>query len=135
MANSSDGLFRDYMRERWTASSAPTAGTTCVASVGNSATMHSKARNIVESLIYSARNVTAATVTLTASIRAASIAGTVLASWDILLAANASVQDCFAQLNIPAPRGQDLFAEFGTPATSVTQKVSIAGWTEVSQVD
>jgi hypothetical protein len=63
--------------------------------------MHSKARNIVESLIYSARNVTAATVTLTASIRAASIAGTVLASWDILLAANASVQDCFAQLNYP----------------------------------
>jgi hypothetical protein len=68
--------------------------------------MHSKARNIVESLIYSARNVTAATVTLTASIRAASIAGTVLASWDILLAANASVQDCFAQLNIPPLEGR-----------------------------
>jgi hypothetical protein len=43
MANSSEGLFRDYMRERWTASATPAAGTTCVANVG-AVNMHSKAR-------------------------------------------------------------------------------------------
>lgn len=132
MANKADALFADYLYERWSATNAPNAGTTCVANVGV-AGMPAYNRNIIESLSFSARNVTAASVTLTLSVRAATIAGTTLASWDFILAANASIQDCYAQLNIPAPRGQDLFVEFGTPAASVTQKVSIAGWRETSQ--
>jgi len=143
MANKSEGLFADYMRERWTATNNPAAGTTCVAAASGVAGgtglpanfLGAKERFIIESLIYSARNVTAAAVTLTASVRASSITGTVLASWDVIVGAGASVQDCFAQLNFPAPRGQDLVVEFGTPAASVTQKVAAAGWIERSQVD
>lgn len=141
MANSSDGLFKDYMRERWTTTNSPAAGTTCVAAASGTAggtglptnTIGSQERYIIESLLLSARNVGAAAVTLTANVRASSITGTILAGVDVIVAVNGSYQDCFAQLNFPAPRGQDLVVEFGTPAASVTQRVSAAGWIERSQ--
>lgn len=143
MASSSDGLFKDYMRERWTLTSNPAAGATCVGSASGSGgaglpstnSIATKERYIIESLIASARNATAAAVTLTANIRAASIGGSIIASWDVIVAVGGSYQDCFAQLNYPAPRGQDLVVDFGTPVASVTQKVSAAGWVERSQVD
>lgn len=128
-----DGLLADQMRERFTGTSAPSAGATCAANTGVTLSS-SKARNVLESIIFSARNVSGGVVTLTCSVRAISIAGTAIASWDILVANNTSVQDCY-NIRLPAPRGQDLWVEFGTPVSSVTQKVSIAGYTEVNQVD
>lgn len=131
MSKGVDGLLDDYFRARWTGTSTPAAGTTCVASAAVVA-MSNKSRNIIEMLGFSARNATAAAVTMTLSIRAASIAGSVLASWDFILANGVGIQDCYSQLNVNAPRGQDIVVEFGTPVASVTQKVSISGWTENS---
>jgi hypothetical protein len=129
MSKGVDGLLDDYFRARWSSTNAPAAGTTCVATTGV-VNLSSRSRNIIEMLGFSARNVTAAAVTMTLSVRSASIAGTVLASWDFILAANVGIQDCYSQLNINAPRGQDIVVEFGTPVASVTQKVSVSGWTE-----
>jgi len=132
MSKGVDGLLDDYFRARWNGVSQPAAGTTCVATTGTTATLSNKQRNMLEMLGFSARNATAAAVTMTLNVRAASIAGTVLAAWDFILANGVSIQDCYSQLNINAPRGQDIVVEFGTPVASVTQKVSISGWTENS---
>lgn len=132
MANKADALLTDYLYERWNAVSAPAAGTTCVANVGATG-MPAYNRIMIEMISFSARNVTAAAVTLTLSARAASIAGTSLGSWDFIVGANASIQDCYSQVNIAGIRGQDVFLEFGTPQASVTQKISASGWKEVSQ--
>lgn len=141
MAQKADGLFTDYLRERWTARSAPALGATAVASASGSGgtglvanTIGSKERYVIESMIVSCANNGAAAVTVTAEVRAASIGGAVIANWDVIIAASGSYQDCFAQLNFPAPRGQDLVVDV-TASASVTSKVAAAGWIERSQTD
>lgn len=139
MANKSEGLFTDYLFNRWAVTSAPAAGTTCVASVGKGAGSTNlslgKGRHILEGVIYSLKNLTGASVTAVMEVREASIAGTVLASVDIIVAAGVTVQDCFSQWYIPATRGNDLCVSFNTVQASVAQKLNPFGWTEVSQVD
>ena len=131
MSKGVDGLLDDYFRQRWNGTSAPAAGTTCVASTGV-VNIGARERVLIEMLGFSAMNATAAGVTMTLSVRSASIAGTVLASWNFVLANGVGIQDCYSQLNINAPRGQDLVVEFGAPVASVTQKVNISGWLESS---
>jgi len=142
MANASDGLFKDYLRERFTQTTSAAGVTACASASGVANgngnlpnNMPAKSRAVVESLTFSAANKTAAGVTVTVSVRDASIAGQVLNSWDFLVAAGGVTNDCYAQLNVAALRGHDLVAEMGTPNASLSYRVSIAGWFEVSQVD
>jgi len=131
MSKGVDGLTDDYFRQRWNAVAAPAAGATCAASSGI-ANIGARERILVEMIGFSARNATAAGVTMTLTARAASIAGTALASWDFVLPTAVGIQDCYSQVNIVGARGQDVFIEFGTPVASVTQKVSATGWLESS---
>lgn len=123
MANRSEGLITDSLIHLWNANSAPAAGTTCVA---NSPALDTT-KPILTQLGWSIRNATAAAFTATLSVRDVSIAGTVLATWDIVTATNGGNVDTFA-VNLAGSKGKSIFVEFGTPAASVTQKVSIAGW-------
>jgi hypothetical protein len=123
MANRSEGLITDSLIHLWNATSAPAAGTTCVANSGAVGTT----KPIITHLGWSIRNATAASYTATLSVRDVSAAGTVLASWDVVCAANVGQLDNFG-LNIIGSKSGALFVDFGTPAASVTQKVSIAGW-------
>lgn len=123
MANRSEGLITDSLIHLWNANHAPAAGTTCVANSG----VVDTCKPIITQLGWSIRNATAAAFTATLSVRDVSIAGTVLATWDIVTAVGGGNVDTF-RLNIVGSKGKALFVEFGTPAASVTQKVSIAGW-------
>ena len=123
MAAREAALIIDSLGNNWNANSAPTAGTTCTASVAPAA----KGRVNLSVLGWSVRNATAAGVTVTLSVRDASIAGTVLASWDMLVATASALTDTFYP-QIRGLRGNAISVDFGAPAASVTQKVNIAGW-------
>ena len=123
MANRSEGLITDSLIHLWNATHAPAAGTTCTANSG----AVDKQKNVLTQLGWSIRNASAAAVTATLSVRDASPAGTVLASWDTIVAVGGSQLDTFG-VNLLSSRGVPIYVDFGTPVASVTQKVSIAGW-------
>lgn len=125
MAYRDRALIIDSLGNNWTAANAPAAGATCVASVP----AVKYARNHITQLGWSCRNAAAAPFTASLAVRDASIAGTVLATWDIVVVNGTGQQDTFA-LNIKGLKNSALFVEFGTPAASVTQKVSAAGWVD-----
>lgn len=103
---------------------------TCSASLAPSAGVGTSKLTLTQ-LGWSIRNLTAAAYTATISVRAASIAGTVLASWDVMPAANGFALDNFVT-NIKGAQGQTLNVDFSPQAASVYMKLSIAGWEEKS---
>ena len=125
MSNRSAGLVVDFYATRFNATHAPAAGTTCTASVS---AVNPSAKVNLATIGFSVRNHLAASTTFTLSVRDASIAGTVLASWDWFLAAGTSATDTWNDCKIQGLRGNAIVAEFGAPNASVVQKVTIAGW-------
>lgn len=138
MSKGVDGLLDDYYRQRWSSVSAPAAGTTCVASAGIGAglatnkPMSNKARNILEAVVFSVKNLTAAATTVVMKVSEASIAGTVLASVELVVGIGATASDCYSQWYIPGTRGNDLVVSFDTVQASVVMKLNPCGWTETS---
>ena len=123
MAFRDKALIIDSLGNNWNANSTPAAGATCSASV----TPAVKERIHLNQLGWSIRNAQAAAYAATLNVRHASIGGTVIGSWDIQAAAGGGLQDSWA-VNLMGKRGVPLNVDFGVPASSVTQKVSIAGW-------
>lgn len=110
--------------DRWSETHNPSANTTCVASHAGVA----QSRHILDTLIASQRNQAAAAFTATLTIRDSSIAGTILAQLEFVTAVNAA--DRFSErVGIPALKGNAIVAAFDPPAASVTQKITIAGYT------
>ena len=124
MANRDKALIIVSLGNNWNANNTTASGTTLAVS---SPTPAIKERIHLTQLGWSQRNVAAAAYTSTLNVRHASVAGTVIASWDIIATLNASVQDTWV-VNLMGKRGVPLVVDFGTPLASVTQKVSIAGW-------
>jgi hypothetical protein len=140
MSKGIDGLLDDYYRQRLAPTSAPAGGTTCVANT-NSAMQQKisgRQRCILESVVFSVKNLTAAASTVTMEVREASITGTVLASVDIITAAGATSTDCYSQWYIAASRNAGngdyghLSVSFNTVQTSVVQKLNVSAWLESS---
>ena len=135
MAKRDDELFIASLAQNWVVRSAPAAGTTAVAAASSAfpaaALNTGKFRHNANSLNYSIKNTTAAAVTVTAQISDGSIGGTVLADWDFIVAAAAAVQGTFPLGNLPGIKGNDLVASMTAPASSVVQKVSMDGWTDL----
>lgn len=129
MSKKENELLIYSLANRWVAHHEPAAGTTCVGTVAAIA----KAQHNTTSLSYSILNTTAAAVTCTLSIRDASIAGTVLSQWKFTVATATAQQGTFANLDLPGIMSNALVAEFGTPASSVTQSLSMCGWTELER--
>lgn len=118
----------DALINRWLATSAPAIGVTCTASSG--APESGGGRLYLDSILWSANNGKgAAAATFVASIRDASIGGTVLESWEVVVAAGASIVDDYYTV-VPGIVGNALIFEFGTPSASVTQRATIGGWQE-----
>lgn len=138
MSKGVDGLLNDYYRQRWNVTSAPSGGTTCVVNTKTAFPLiSSRNRNVLEAVIFSVKNLTAAAATATLEVREASITGTVLASVDIIVAAGATFADCYSQWYIPATRGGTadyghLSVSMNTVQASVVQKINITGWLESS---
>ena len=127
MSRRSDHLLAAMFGEDLNITHNPTAGTTCVATL--TVPNGTKSRITLTSILVSETNVTATDHTAIVSVRAASIAGTVLAQHQMIVRFgdyDGLVWPCY----ISAPVGQDIVIEFGTPAASITQKVAACGYVD-----
>lgn len=130
MANRDRALLIDSLGTNWavtsTSNGSAAAGTTAAASVSGSV---STERIHMTQLGWSIRNNGAAAFTATLNVAHASgtTVPTVIGSWDVVPAAAGSAQDSWF-VNYLGKKGKGLQAYFAAPATSVVQKVSIAGW-------
>lgn len=122
--------MNDFLTNRWSATSAPAAGTTCVAEISS---REPQKRPHLETLIYTVHNrmgAGAAAQTCTVNVRLGSIAGTVVASFDQLTAPSSTANVVMANIGIQGERGVGLSVSMTTVVASVTQKINIAGWWE-----
>lgn len=125
MNRHSDEALIASLVDRWSETHNPAAATTCVAehaALGNT-------KHIVDVLVVSQRNQTAAIYTATLTVRDASIAGTIRAQIEFTTAVG--LTDRFSEaVKIPGLRGSAVSVSFAPPAASVTQKIAIAGYSE-----
>ena len=131
MANRADLLNQCFFGNRWVATHSPASGTTIV--VQSPAATDGTSRPHLETLWYSIRNQTGAgslQATVTVQVRIASIAGTVIASNEHLLAPSTSANVQLVGMGVPGKRGKSLFIGMNTVVASLTQSVSAAGWVE-----
>lgn len=127
MSKKSEQLEQEQLSNRWNVTNAPAIGVTCTASSGAPQT---QGRMVMDVLLWSVNNGKgAAAATFTGSVRDASIGGTVLASWEVVVAAGGSLGDAYYPWTTGI-NGNALVFEFGTPNASVTQRATIAGWQE-----
>jgi len=128
MSKKSDQLEQEQLANRWNVTNNPAIGVTCVAS--SPAPNAVNGRMLMDVLLWTVNNGKgAAAATFTGSIRDASIGGTVLNQFDVVVAAGGSNQDAFYPWT-PGINGNALVFEFGTPQASTIQKATIAGWQE-----
>jgi hypothetical protein len=116
---------------RWRVTHAPAAGSTVVAHITNPPSLNE--RRHLETLWFSIHNRTgsgAAAATVTVSVRNASPAGTVIASVDHLVPASSTANVAMTNMGLFAKRGAGMAVTMDTVVASLTQKVSMAGWTE-----
>lgn len=125
MNRKTDEALIASLLQRWSQTSNPAAATTAVATVA----AVPKMRHTLDVLTACLRNQTAAAYTATLTIRDASIAGTILAQQEFVTAVNA-VDRVNLQLGQPGLVGSAVVAAFNPPAASVTQKISIIGYSE-----
>lgn len=134
MANRS--FINDMLSKRWYDTDAPNSGTAVSVSSNTNlgeVPLPANARQNLETLIYSIRNYVgsgAAPATVTVSVRHATAAGTVMASFDHLIGASSVVNVSMTQCGWQGKRGKAIRVTMDTVVASLTQKVSIAGWTE-----
>lgn len=127
MSKRESALVVDSLAHGWSAYQATAAGSTCTANV---AVGSAHERLHLTQLGWSIRNAGAAAYTATLNVTDSSIGGTVRASWDMIVPVG-HLLDTF-NLNIMGLKGAALNVDFGAPAASVVQKVSIAGWRDQS---
>ena len=127
-------VMNDFLTKRFSDTDAPNAGTAVsVSSQIGDAPIGTQQRHNLETLIYSIKNQTgagAALATVTVSVRHATAAGTVIASFDHLIAPSSTANVAMTELCIQGKRGKAIRVTMDTVVASLTQKVSIAGWIE-----
>ena len=129
MSKRSDLLLACMLGNRWRATSAPSAGTTCIATAP---TPGVNSRVHLETMWYSIKNnAGAGGVSFTVQIQVRGASNTVLASVDHLLAGSTSANVNISNFAFANPKlGTGLNVFMNTVLASVTQAVNIAGWIE-----
>ena len=126
MANRDEAAVIDFLGNCW--NSTFSIGNTATASVSASVTPAIKGRAHLTQLGWSVKNLSGSnSVTAVLEVRDASVAGTLLASWEIIVAAGTTQQDCYV-LNIQGLRGKSLNMAFDVVRANLYTKVSAAGW-------
>ena len=124
------GLLADLLGQRWTITSSPSAGATVTASVS---TGSSAERITLDCLSYTFKNMSAGAFTCTTSVRDASVAGSVVASWQDVVATASSGGRHLDSLGISIASGHSLFITQDTVLASVVASVNATGWTRKSK--
>lgn len=122
MSKGSDSLMSALLGDRWTITSAPGAATTVAASVSGA----TNERITLECLSYTIKNTNASAFTVVTSVRDASVAGTVIASWEDVIAAGAVGSKHLPGLGISTSRAMHITQD--TVLASVSARVSATGW-------
>lgn len=129
MSKKSDGLWANYLDDRWAVTEVVN-GTTITASV--SAPQSAKSAHVLDALSMVVTNFNAAGHTVTLAVRDVSAAGTTLAQWKLFVPASTSAQVNPANLNIYASKGAALYFTNDTVLASVSSSVNASGWTDNS---
>ena len=124
MNKANEGLIATIL-QRWSATSNPAAATTAVASVA----AVPKVRHTLGIITASQRNYAAAAHTSTLKVTDASIGGTTLAAIDFLTG-TAAVERVAFELALPGLMNSGIFASFDSVLASVTQKITMTGYSE-----
>lgn len=129
MSKKSDGLWANYLDDRWNVTQVVN-GATITASV--SAPQSAKSAHVLDALSVAVTNFNAAAHTVTIAVRDASAAGTILAQWKLFVAGAGSTQLNPANLNIYGGKGNALHFTNDTVLASVSASVNASGWTDNS---
>lgn len=130
MSKKSDGLIADMMDHRWSYTSTATNATNTAQVVG--APVSANDEQHLDFFHWAILNKNALSFTMSGQIRDASVAGTVLAQWAMLLPGSQVAQVAPAGIHLIASKGKGLFFTTDTVQPSVTSTVNAAGWTDQS---
>ena len=131
MSKKSDGLIADMMDNRWSYTSTATNATLTAQMVG--APQSDKSIVYLDFFHMAILNKNTLSFTMAAQIRDASVGGTVLAQWPLLLVGSQVAQVAPAGIKLEATKGKTLFMTTDTVQPSVTATVNAAGWVDKSQ--
>jgi hypothetical protein len=128
MSKKSDGLIADMMGNRWSFTATATNATTTPEVVA--APQSAKEDRHLDFFHWTITSKNTLSFTIAGSIRDASIAGTVLAQWPVIIGASQIAQVAPAGIHLRATSGKGLFFTTDTVQPSVTSTVNAAGWTD-----
>jgi hypothetical protein len=129
-------VMNDVLTKRWSDTDSPAAAAAVSVSSNTNlgeAVLHPNARQHLETMIYWIHNRVGAgniPATVTVSVRHATIAGTVMASMEHIVAPSSTTNVSMANLMLQGKRGKAIRVTMDTVIASLRQGVSIAGWTE-----
>jgi len=127
-------LINDLLAKRWNDTDSPTAGTAVsVTSQVNDVGIPTQQRHNLETLSFWIWNRTGAggvAATVTVNVRHGTIAGTVMASYQQLVAASSVTNVSMTNLMLQGKRGKAIRVTMDTVVASLTQSVTAAGWYE-----
>lgn len=129
MSKRSDGLVAEQLDNRWSFTASGTNATPA-ASVGD--TQSTREMRHMDFLDIVILNKNTLNHTVTAVVRDASFAGTVLAQWPLLIGASQTARVNPAEIHLTATQGRGFHVTFDTVAPSVTAAVNAAGWTDAA---
>lgn len=127
MSKRSDGLVADMMEHRWSSTDSKTNATLAANVAGGQSSKEVRHLDFFHLAIL---NKNTANHTVTAHIRDASAAGTVLAQWALLVGGSQVATVNPANIHLTATPGQGFAFTTDTVAPSVTASVNAAGWTD-----
>lgn len=130
MSRKSDALLADMLDNRWSYTSTATNATL---TAQMAAAPQSAKDNVHLDFFHMAiTSKITGTITMAAQIRDASVAGTVLAQWPMVVTATQTAQVAPAGIHLEASKGKGLFFTTDTVQPSVTATVNAAGWVDQS---
>jgi hypothetical protein len=125
------GHLADQLDNRWTYTDSKTNATTTPQLAGD--TVSSKEVRHLDFFHWAILNKNTLSFTMTGVIRDASVAGTALAQWAMLVGGSQVAQVNPSDIHLVATPGKGFFFTTDTVQPSVTSNVNAGGWTDQSQ--
>lgn len=128
MSKKSDALLAEMLGNRWSFTASATNATTTPEVVG--APGGAQDTRYLDFFDWTITSKNTLTFTIAGSIRDASLAGTVLAQWPIIIGASQVARVNPSGIRLNATRGKGFYFTTDTVQPSVTSTVNAAGWTD-----
>lgn len=128
MSKRSDGLLAEMLDNRWQYTATGTNATLTAQVVGD--TNSSREMRHMDAFHFMVLNKNTPHATVTGFVRDASVAGTILAQFPMLVGPSQVAQVQVSDIHLIATQGKGFFFTMDTVAPSVTATVNAAGWTD-----